>query len=102
MDAGFAFVVRDDDTSNSELLPPVDFCRYTSQLTCWSWPRLGSTYREMRRRTCFEFAGRGTALASQRHHRVRPVDRVFCVTGLDRKSTRLNSSHHSSSYAVFC
>src|SRR5574337_1814473 len=22
--------------------------------------------------------------------------------GLDRKSTRLNSSHHSSSYAVFC
>src|SRR5690348_17751920 len=28
-------------------------------------------------------------------------ERVGCVTG-DRKSTRLNSSHPSTSYAVFC
>src|SRR5690242_21054541 len=29
-------------------------------------------------------------------------DNVEPVTGLDRKSTRLNSSHMSISYAVFC
>src|SRR5574337_1521377 len=29
-------------------------------------------------------------------------DRARCDRGRDRKSTRLNSSHHSISYAVFC
>jgi hypothetical protein len=93
MDAGLIFVVREDDINKHygmdavsrsagvmagrwgfldenfiELLPYVDFYRYTSQLTCWSRPRSWSTYREMRRRMRFEFAGRGSALASQRHH----------------------------------
>src|SRR5690625_6485958 len=31
-----------------------------------------------------------------------PVTPVEAVTGLDRKSTRLNSSHVAISYAVFC
>src|SRR5207249_5066338 len=31
-----------------------------------------------------------------------PLDYAFEVVGLDRKSTRLNSSHVSISYAVFC
>src|SRR5437868_15534847 len=31
-----------------------------------------------------------------------PATRAFCVRCLDRKSTRLNSSHVSISYAVFC
>src|SRR5438067_4317664 len=31
-----------------------------------------------------------------------PTSSVFCVVGVDRKSTRLNSSHVSISYAVFC
>src|SRR3712207_8351970 len=30
------------------------------------------------------------------------VQRVECERGLDRKSTRLNSSHANISYAVFC
>src|SRR5574337_1751608 len=30
------------------------------------------------------------------------IEARFRVDGLDRKSTRLNSSHHSISYAVFC
>src|SRR3989440_2164770 len=30
------------------------------------------------------------------------VCRLLLVTGVDRKSTRLNSSHDQSSYAVFC
>src|SRR5207245_4782159 len=34
--------------------------------------------------------------------RTRPVARASCTMGSDRKSTRLNSSHGSSSYAVFC
>src|SRR5690606_41663117 len=28
--------------------------------------------------------------------------RAYCLSGQDRKSTRLNSSHVKSSYAVFC
>src|SRR5215471_13994069 len=32
----------------------------------------------------------------------KPGDPVFASTGLDRKSTRLNSSHVEISYAVFC
>src|SRR2546430_10415759 len=31
-----------------------------------------------------------------------PVEDLFRVDGLDRKSTRLNSSHSQISYAVFC
>src|SRR3712207_7449113 len=39
----------------------------------------------------------------QLHHLVAEVDvRVPDVTLLDRKSTRLNSSHANISYAVFC
>src|SRR3712207_7063301 len=33
---------------------------------------------------------------------VRPVPDLDLVGGLDRKSTRLNSSHANISYAVFC
>src|SRR5690625_7621848 len=36
----------------------------------------------------------------RRHHSVRQESRV--ASGLDRKSTRLNSSHVAISYAVFC
>src|SRR5690625_6935927 len=36
-------------------------------------------------------------------HRLRPpLRQVLVVAALDRKSTRLNSSHVASSYAVFC
>src|SRR5690242_21039374 len=35
-------------------------------------------------------------------HRAGPAARVRRVHGADRKSTRLNSSHMSISYAVFC
>src|SRR5688572_32244515 len=31
-----------------------------------------------------------------------PVEDVFTISGRDRKSTRLNSSHSQISYAVFC
>src|SRR2546430_4195970 len=34
------------------------------------------------------------------HRQVEPLGQDFC--GLDRKSTRLNSSHSQISYAVFC
>src|SRR3712207_8530600 len=30
------------------------------------------------------------------------VEQIFAVPGIDRKSTRLNSSHANISYAVFC
>src|SRR5437773_9134678 len=31
-----------------------------------------------------------------------PLYRIICTARLDRKSTRLNSSHITTSYAVFC
>src|SRR5690606_40651821 len=37
----------------------------------------------------------------EKEHRERPTD-VAPINGLDRKSTRLNSSHVKISYAVFC
>src|SRR5438477_9049926 len=37
-----------------------------------------------------------------RYHMPAPSDGVLSVAGIDRKSTRLNSSHMSISYAVFC
>src|SRR5689334_24530379 len=42
-------------------------------------------------------------LVGSRHDRVlRPADILAAFTAEDRKSTRLNSSHSSISYAVFC
>src|SRR5690348_17592141 len=38
----------------------------------------------------------------RRQHALEVVDRLGRVDGQDRKSTRLNSSHPSISYAVFC
>src|SRR3712207_8331814 len=38
----------------------------------------------------------------ERHRRRRAVPPVLAPAGLDRKSTRLNSSHANISYAVFC
>src|SRR5699024_12380056 len=46
---------------------------------------------------CFEPASRRVSQASGRRTR-----RPFSICRLDRKSTRLNSSHVSISYAVFC
>src|SRR3712207_9389366 len=37
-----------------------------------------------------------------RDNRLEDVERQFQAIGLDRKSTRLNSSHANISYAVFC
>src|SRR5690606_14903870 len=42
----------------------------------------------------FQHTGQQHQCNNQRHHRVQPI--------LDRKSTRLNSSHVKISYAVFC
>src|SRR5207245_7224943 len=47
--------------------------------------------REMLTRDVWRIAARAT-----------PLDNVIDVTIADRKSTRLNSSHGSISYAVFC
>src|SRR5699024_11964046 len=41
-------------------------------------------------------------LAEQDRHQQHQADQVACPHELDRKSTRLNSSHVSISYAVFC
>src|SRR3712207_8768308 len=46
---------------------------------------------------CQEQEGRGHVL-----HPAGPVQRNVAVHELDRKSTRLNSSHANISYAVFC
>src|SRR5689334_24487533 len=49
--------------------------------------------------------GRGAgrqALESRRSRAGAEAHRVFRSAGQDRKSTRLNSSHSSISYAVFC
>src|SRR5438876_8642727 len=46
-----------------------------------------------------------SAVSDGEEHAVRAPDRVHAPIGggaLDRKSTRLNSSHPSISYAVFC
>src|SRR5690348_17784856 len=63
----------------------------------------------------FVLARQGDAVAGERHRRLqrerrrlraRPHDEVAAMfeglSGEDRKSTRLNSSHPSISYAVFC
>src|SRR3989337_3591423 len=42
-------------------------------------------------------------ISAQSHHGVRPLLGKYPPSGpIDRKSTRLNSSHGSISYAVFC
>src|SRR5436189_5469421 len=55
-------------------------------------PRMAKKAQAMMKESLDAFVARDTALA----RRVRGVDR------LDRKSTRLNSSHRCISYAVFC
>src|SRR5690606_41757134 len=47
-------------------------------------------------------AHHGHALARERHHRVQHLFPHLRVERRDRKSTRLNSSHVKTSYAVFC
>src|SRR3712207_7868095 len=52
----------------------------------------------------FRGSGDGDA-ADDRHHtffQVLPTPRIYARFPLDRKSTRLNSSHANISYAVFC
>src|SRR3712207_8620063 len=38
----------------------------------------------------------------EQNHSSRIVEQIVRPTGIDRKSTRLNSSHANISYAVFC
>src|SRR5207248_9399671 len=45
---------------------------------------------------------RRTAGLCQTDHPVRSLEGGFAASLLDRKSTRLNSSHRTISYAVFC
>src|SRR3712207_7929291 len=42
------------------------------------------------------------AVKALRRHLTRQLEEMECVGSLDRKSTRLNSSHANISYAVFC
>src|SRR5690348_17547727 len=51
----------------------------------------------------WEYSGDGQALALRAGAELIDMEFVqFHPTGIDRKSTRLNSSHPSISYAVFC
>src|SRR4051812_49696176 len=43
-----------------------------------------------------------SAEAIRKHARHKPIDEELLGRRIDRKSTRLNSSHMSISYAVFC
>src|SRR5438067_5892248 len=45
---------------------------------------------------------RSSAHAQSGDHRLHRIARASCARNSDRKSTRLNSSHVSISYAVFC
>src|SRR3712207_7696144 len=45
---------------------------------------------------------KGDESRCQRRNKTRRRSLSFCTQGLDRKSTRLNSSHANISYAVFC
>src|SRR5437762_11472551 len=44
----------------------------------------------------------GVAIAAEKSHDLPLADHVADLLRRDRKSTRLNSSHRCSSYAVFC
>src|SRR5260221_4902740 len=48
------------------------------------------------------FCGHTTFLAQQRDQMVINVEFCYALATIDRKSTRLNSSHTVISYAVFC
>src|SRR5690349_23689594 len=61
--------------------------------------------------TLFRSSKPAQVVQAQRHHRIAPAqllvprlefDKLFSGEPLDRKSTRLNSSHVEISYAVFC
>src|SRR2546430_3534854 len=60
-------------------------------------------FRSKRRRDCFDLVRCRTHLAQERGDGIAFLehDRAL-VPGVDRKSTRLNSSHSQISYAVFC
>src|SRR5437867_9572582 len=49
-----------------------------------------------------ELQAAGHDYAGHRKQAIGDIDRALVVTGVDRKSTRLNSSHRTISYAVFC
>src|SRR2546427_6933494 len=49
-----------------------------------------------------EIAGSKAALAEVLKRIAQPARAVLVQAGIDRKSTRLNSSHSQISYAVFC
>src|SRR5258708_31476762 len=63
-------------------------------------------YRGLRRRSCSMGLLERTATILPRHLQISSRYRIRIVrldiTKLDRKSTRLNSSHQIISYAVFC
>src|SRR5256885_13267413 len=56
--------------------------------------RLQSAERDDMTMTVFGAFGKSGCAAREKHHRI--------IVGIDRKSTRLNSSHLVISYAVFC
>src|SRR5437879_7990304 len=60
-------------------------------------------YRFDRALLAQETVGQGLVLAHQAEQQMLGLDvRAAILTGLDRKSTRLNSSHRCISYTVFC
>src|SRR5574337_995879 len=60
-----------------------------------------SSDRERADQVLARMASRGVAVVSN-DREVRQAASRAGATAVDRKSTRLNSSHHSISYAVFC
>src|SRR5574342_1186667 len=54
------------------------------------------------RSTLFPYTTLFRSLADLQFFQTKPCHRLDARHGADRKSTRLNSSHHRISYAVFC
>ena len=76
-------------------------CRSSPYETFWRWPTAGSDHSRRGQTLCLD-PGRPRQPGN-------PSDRAYwrrtlycCYGWLDRKSTRLNSSHWWISYAVFC
>src|SRR3712207_8095920 len=63
---------------------------------------LASLARDMPRILAYELLALGFALLRERHLLEGYVEAARALPRIDRKSTRLNSSHANISYAVFC